>query len=246
MLSIVFDSVHRAFILRLHGALTQEDVGDLTDHVDGYINEHDAVPSLVIHAPEFPGWEDFETLVKQMRFVRNHHALVPKIAVVSDNAALSILPHLANHFAKAEIRRFPIDRLEAAKNWVSDPDTSTGRIDWIDWLPRDVVGFRIAGTITAKDYEEILLPVIRVRLAEHDRLKLLCQLGEDFDGFTAGAIWDDAKFGLLHLGDFSRIAIVSDIDWVRHSAKLFGPLLRGRVHVFNNSEFEDARQWVKA
>jgi hypothetical protein len=246
MLSITFDDAHHAFILQPDGRITQDDIATLTERVDRHINEHDSIPSIVIHAPKFPGWKDFGALVKHMRFVRQHHTLVPKVAIVSDAAALSILPHLADHFVKAQIRHFRADHLDAAKAWVSDPDGPPGKIEWIDGLPRDVVAIRATGTITARDYEEELLPAIRQRLEEHDRLKLLYHLGDDFDGCTAGAIWDDAKFGLLHLSDFSRVAMVSDVDWIRHATKLFAPLLRGEVQLFSNDELEDAKHWIKA
>jgi len=54
-------------------------------------------------------------------------------------------------------------------------------------------------------------------------------LGEDFDGWTVGAAWDDTKLGLLHLADFSRIALVSDIEWIRRVTKLFAPFLGSLV-----------------
>ncbi len=57
-------------------------------------------------------------------------------------------------------------------------------------------------------------------------------------------MWDDARFGLMHLGDFLKIAVVSDIEWVRQSVKLFAPLVRAPVQVFHNSGIEDANRWI--
>jgi hypothetical protein len=57
-------------------------------------------------------------------------------------------------------------------------------------------------------------------------------------------MWDDARFGLTHLGDFSKIAVVSDIEWLRQSVKLFGPLIPAPVQVFHNTDIEDAKRWI--
>ena len=246
MLAITFDEAHHAFILSPESRLTKEDISELTEHVNTYINEHDAIPALVINAPKLTGWADFGTFVQHMRFIRGHEALIPKVAVVSDGRALSILPHLANHFVTAQLKHFSEDRIEAAKDWVSNPASPPGKLDWIGGLPRDVVALSASGTITARDYEDTIIPAIHTKLEEHDRLKLLFHLGEDFDGWTAGAAWDDAKLGLLHLTDFSRVALVSDIEWIGRAARLFAPLLRGEVHVFSNDELDAAKTWIKA
>jgi len=246
MLSITIDDAHNAAIVSPDARLSREDVEKLSERVNTYINEHDAIPAIVIHAPKFPGWADFGALLQHIRFVRDHHRLIPKVAVVSDSRALSVLPQLANHFVAAQLRHFPEDRLEAAIAWASDPASPLGKIEWIDGLPNDVLAMSATGTITARDYEETIIPAVREKLKEHDRLKLLFQLGADFDGYTAAAAWDDAKLGVLHLTDFSRVAIVSDVTWIRHATKLFAPLLRGQVHLFSNDELDQAKQWVKA
>ena len=100
------------------------------------------------------------------------------------------------------------------------------------------------GTITAQDYEQNLIPVIEEKLKTHDHLNILFVAGDDFKTFTPGAIWDDAKFGLMHLTDFQRIAIVTDVDWLEAGAKFFGPLVPGRLHVFDLDELDEAKDWV--
>jgi hypothetical protein len=41
-----------------------------------------------------------------------------------------------------------------------------------------------------------------------------------------------------------RVAIVTDIDWISHTAKLFAFVLPGDVRVFPLSEAENAREWI--
>jgi hypothetical protein len=53
-----------------------------------------------------------------MRFVRDHHRVIRKIAAVSDSPILSIAPRLAKHFVNAEIRHFHASERSAALAWL--------------------------------------------------------------------------------------------------------------------------------
>ena len=61
---------------------------------------------------------------------------------------------------------------------------------------------------------------------------MLYELGDDFQGFSAEAVWDDAKLGLSHLTAFEAVAVVTDVHWITTNVKLFGLLLRCPVKVF--------------
>jgi len=111
-------------------------------------------------------------------------------------------------------------------------------------LPENVLGFRAKGTVTGADYETVIIPAVEAKLSKHPKVRLLYQLGEEFTGFDAGAMWDDAKIGLKHLGAWDRIAVVTDVDWVRAAVKVFGYMLRGHLRLFHNREFDAARKWV--
>ena len=100
------------------------------------------------------------------------------------------------------------------------------------------------GIITHADYEKTLIPIVENKIKVHGKIKLLYWCGEEFKGFSAGAVLDDAQFGLMHLGDFLKIAVVSDIEWVRQSVKLFAPFIPAPVQVFHNSGIENANRWI--
>ena len=57
-------------------------------------------------------------------------------------------------------------------------------------------------------------------------------------------MWDDMRFGFSHLTTFSKLALVTDIDWIRTSAKLFGSLMPTEVMVFDVDDFDDAKNWI--
>jgi hypothetical protein len=51
---------------------------------------------------------------------------------------------------------------------------------------------------------------------------------------------------MMHLTQFSRIAVVSDLEWIRHAMRVFAPLIPGEVHVFADAELDKAKTWITA
>ncbi|ANO52695.1 SpoIIAA family protein [Woeseia oceani] len=111
-------------------------------------------------------------------------------------------------------------------------------------LPDNVVGFQASGTVTARDYQTVLVPELEATLQRHNKVRLLYCLGSDFDGFSGAAAWEDAKVGLKHLARFERVAVVTNVDWIRNSVKAFGFALPGEVRIFANAGLQDAKAWV--
>ena len=68
---------------------------------------------------EFPGWDSVSAFGSHFRFVRDHQAKIRRIALVTDDRFLSIVPRIAKYFLRGEVRRFEPDHLEQARKWVS-------------------------------------------------------------------------------------------------------------------------------
>ncbi|MBI1397151.1 MAG: STAS/SEC14 domain-containing protein [Betaproteobacteria bacterium] len=117
-------------------------------------------------------------------------------------------------------------------------------IEQIPGLPGNVVGFRATGTVTAADYESVIMPAVEALFAREKSVRFLYHLGPEFAGFEAGAVWDDAKLGLKHLSGWDRVAVVTDVDWVRHAMRLFAVVIPGHVRVYSNAEYFDAEKWL--
>jgi hypothetical protein len=107
-----------------------------------------------------------------------------------------------------------------------------------------VIGFSAHGKVTSEDYERHVVPAVESALALHDKVRLLYQIAGDFEGFEAGAVWEDAKVGLSHLARWERIALVTDVDWIRTATKAFGFAMPGEVRIFGNAEIDAARDWL--
>jgi len=117
-------------------------------------------------------------------------------------------------------------------------------IEKIPDLPNNILGFTAKGTITAIDYETVIIPAVEELFSREGKVRFLYHLGEDFKGFEAAAMWDDMKLGLKHLAGWERIAIVSDIEWIRAAIKIFGLVIPGHVRMFHNNELADATRWI--
>jgi len=111
-------------------------------------------------------------------------------------------------------------------------------------LPDNVLGFTAKGTVTARDYESVIIPAVEAHFSRHAKARFLYHLGEDFAGFEAAAMWDDTKLGLKHLAGWERLALVSDVEWVRAAIKVFALAIPGHVRVFHNRELAEATRWV--
>jgi hypothetical protein len=110
--------------------------------------------------------------------------------------------------------------------------------------PENLIIALAHGKVTGDDYEKAFIPAIEAKLKTHKKIRLLYQLGEDFHGFTALAMWDDAKLSLGHLGAFEAVAVVTDVLWITDAVKFLGLFLHCPVQVFGNDKLAEARDWV--
>jgi hypothetical protein len=114
----------------------------------------------------------------------------------------------------------------------------------LEGLPPNVVGFEGVGEVHPDDYRTVVIPAIGRALAAHDKIRLLHVLGDGFRGYSPAAMLVDSKVGAEHVRRFEKIAIVTDLGWVRHSVHTLGWMIPGDVRVFTTSERSDAEAWV--
>jgi hypothetical protein len=118
MLKYELNHAEGILIIRPNGPLESTDFEKLVQEVDPYIIEKGKLNGLMIYAKSFPGWDNFAAFLSHMKFVKNHHQKIKKIAAVTDSSFLSIMPQVSNHFLKAEIKHFDYDDKDAALNWL--------------------------------------------------------------------------------------------------------------------------------
>jgi hypothetical protein len=117
-------------------------------------------------------------------------------------------------------------------------------IQLIPDLPDQILGARAVGEVEDDDYEDVLVPALEDRLSRHENVRFLYLLGEDFERYEADAVWEDAKLGVAHFTSFERIAIVTDLKWMRRSIKVFGWMIPGEMRHYPLADLAQARGWL--
>ena len=120
MIEHTLDREHSILYLRPTSALEEADFAQLANTVDPYIQETGGLSGLIIETASFPGWESLGAMMAHMRFVRDHHKRIKKVALVTDSAMGNVAEQIASHFVSAEIRHFPAGQLEAARRWINN------------------------------------------------------------------------------------------------------------------------------
>ena len=101
------------------GPLAASDFEHLAQEIDPYIEQNGGLHGLMVHTEAFPGWADFAALLSHLKFVRDHQSKIEKVAAVSDSGFLRIMPSVASHFVKAEVRHFDYHDKEKALEWLT-------------------------------------------------------------------------------------------------------------------------------
>ena len=117
-------------------------------------------------------------------------------------------------------------------------------IEELKGFPAKVLAFARKGHVTKRDYETVLIPIVEEALKKQGKLRLYYQIDPDFSGIEPGAIWDDFKVGMEHVLRWERIAVVADVDWIRHTVRVFSFLIPGMVKIFSVPEQAEAREWI--
>ena len=117
MIASSLDTDKGILYVRPTAPLEADDFTQLARAIDPWITDNGKLNALIIEALEFPGWDNLEAMVSHFRFVRDHHRLITKLAVVT-NASFGVLAEkFADHFVAADIKHFPAGELEAARRW---------------------------------------------------------------------------------------------------------------------------------
>jgi hypothetical protein len=92
----------------------------LSAAVDEWIDStHQPLHGIVVHAKTFPGWENLGSFLRHVRFVRNHHRNVKRVAMSTDTALAGIAGTLVDHFTEATVKRNDYEDFDCAIDWAA-------------------------------------------------------------------------------------------------------------------------------
>jgi SpoIIAA-like len=115
-------------------------------------------------------------------------------------------------------------------------------IQIIEGLPDNVVGIVAKGRVTNEDYKKILKPFMEKSLRRQDKARLYYEISSRFPG----AAWEDLRIAVEHVPQWERVAVVTDVGWVRHTVNALRLLIPADVRVFTTPEAYQGRAWVSS
>ncbi len=102
-----------------------------------------------------------------------------------------------------------------------------------------------SGHLTHEDYQTTFIPELQRLINIKGKARVLLYMDEGFEGWEMQAAWDDAKFGLAHRNDFSKLAIVGGPKWVAWGVRLSETLISGEIKMFEPEQLSEAKIWIK-
>ena len=108
----------------------------------------------------------------------------------------------------------------------------------------NLITVRVWKKLTGADYDA-LIPAWENVIEEYGSMRMLLIM-DDFQGWEAGAAWDDFQFGVRHAKQVERVAMVGEKKWQRWLAKIGSWFLPGRVRYFKQMALAEAERWVRA
>jgi hypothetical protein len=118
MLKVELDKSLGIALLTPDGKLTENDFVTAASIIDPFIVKTGLLSGIVIVTREFPGWETFGSMLRHLKFVKEHHKKIAYVALVTDSRVGDLAELIIDHFVSARIKHFAFDELEDAKKWI--------------------------------------------------------------------------------------------------------------------------------
>jgi len=113
-------------------------------------------------------------------------------------------------------------------------------IEVIEGLPDNVFGIVVKGRVTKQDCSDVLMPALEKAREWHHRLRFYYEIRSRYPG----AGWEEISLGIGHGPIWERVAIVSDVAWIRHMVRALRLLIPGEIRVFTTSQTPQGLLWI--
>jgi hypothetical protein len=107
----------------------------------------------------------------------------------------------------------------------------------------NIIEVHVTGKLTKEAYEKFT-PATEQWIRRYGKIRIVLVM-HDFQGWTAGAAWEDFKFDLKHFNHIERLAIVGETKWEKGMALFCRPFTTAKIQYFNIADLEKARAWVR-
>jgi hypothetical protein len=113
-------------------------------------------------------------------------------------------------------------------------------IEIIEGLPENVLGIVVRGRVTKYDCSEVLIPALEKAREWHHKLRLYYEIRSRYPG----AAWEEISLGIGHGPLWERVAVVSDVAWVKYTIQALRLLIPGEIRVFTTSQTPEGLAWI--
>ncbi len=113
-------------------------------------------------------------------------------------------------------------------------------------FPANVLAFVCHGRVSKAEYDTVLVPAVNEALKSNDKVRIYYETAADFGGIEPGAMWADFKVGMEHFTRWERMALVTDVDWIKHTMSFFSFMMPGEMRTYSSAEAAQARAWITA
>ncbi len=113
-------------------------------------------------------------------------------------------------------------------------------IELIEGLPDNVVGLVVKGRVTQQDCAGVLVPAIEKAREWHHRLRLYYEIRSRYPG----AAWGEVGLGPEYAPVWERVAVVSDVAWIRHTVQALRLLIPSEIRVFSTIQIPEGLAWI--
>jgi hypothetical protein len=116
-------------------------------------------------------------------------------------------------------------------------------IELMNGLPDNVIGIVGDVNISPKDYSTILMPALEDKRRRHNKIRLLYKLDKEYtrDELTT---FFEGEMCKSHANSFEKVALVSDICWLKGAVMLYKFLVPFSMKTFNSNEINKAKEWI--
>jgi SpoIIAA-like len=111
-------------------------------------------------------------------------------------------------------------------------------------MPGGTIGFEAIGEVEDDDWEGAVEPLLRQRIADGGKVRLLYLLGPEAREVEGDAMKADAAFRARHAGAFERVAIVADESFVKPAMKAWSLVMPGKARAFAVHDLPAAKTWL--
>jgi hypothetical protein len=105
-----------------------------------------------------------------------------------------------------------------------------------------VLEIDLHGKLLPEDYETFVPETERL-IAQFGKVRILVIM-HDFDGWSAGALWNGIQWNSKRFNRVERLAVVGEKAWHRWMTGFCRALTSARVRYFTPDQLDEANEWL--